>query len=323
MVRVADAPGVPAGLGWQRKAFVQAVRGWAWLALIGVLAYVVHQELHRPRLPRGVVGFVDIVYRRAAGRVVRLDLYLPETPPPPGGRPVVLAIHGGGWRGGSKTGYGREIARLAEYGCIVVAPDYQLSRPGVPSWPENLEDLREAVRWVRRHAADYGADPDRIAALGASAGAHLAILLGTNPEVSAGRPSGADGGRRRYLARVQAVVAFYGPTDLRSVLHQSPSAWIPVALLLGGSPAEMPQRYEAASPASHVSEDDPPMLLIYGQADRLVPPDQAQALHAALNRAGVPHRLLLLHAGHGFGLQVGSRDLVPEILAFLQTVWKH
>lgn len=322
-----EVPVSPDRVAPSGEAMVRVFHWAAWLALLSVVVFVVLAERFRPRLPRGVRVYQDIVYRRSAGHAVRLDLYVPEGAVPPGGRPVVLAIHGGGWRGGSKTRYGREIARLAKYGCVVVAPDYRLSRPGAPSWPANFEDVRAAVRWVRRHAVEYGADPNRIAALGASAGAHLAILLGTDSDPANLRKSGIQDdtgpGLNQPSARVQAVIAFYGPTDLRSVLRDNPSAVIPVALLLGGSPAQLPAQYEAASPARHVTADDPPMLLVYGQADRLVPPDQAKQLRAALEKAGVPHRLILLQAGHGFGLRVGGRDLVPDILDFLATVWKH
>jgi dipeptidyl aminopeptidase/acylaminoacyl peptidase len=95
-----------------------------------------------------------------------------------------------------------------------------------------------------------------------------------------------------------------------------------VTLFLGGTPAALPDRYEAASPLRHVTADDPPMLLIHGDDDLLVPPDQSQSLASTLESAGVPHRLILVPgARHGFDFQVGSLDLLPEILAFLESIW--
>jgi acetyl esterase/lipase len=266
-----------------------------------------------------VVAHPDLVYRRAGGRSARLDVYLPADRPPLGGRPAVVVIHGGGWRGGSKSTCRPLASRLAQRGYVVFSVDYLLSRPGHPSWPENLADVRQAVRWVRGHAGDYGVDPARIAALGASAGGHLAALLGTVPAASAdGRGAGDSG------ATVQAVIDFYGPADLVR-LHDGPQApTLALDLLIGAEPAAARRRYEAASPLRHVSPGDPPMLLIHGSDDRLVPPDQSQLLASALERAGVAHRLIVVAgARHGFGFRVGPRDLLPEVLAFLDSVWNQ
>src|SRR5579864_738404 len=171
------APQSAGGMSW----FANVLRWLAWGAIVGVAGVFVRAEADRPDLPDGVEVYTDIVYRRVAGRQVALDVYVPVLPAPPRGRPAVLAIHGGGWRGGTKNDYGREVARLAQHGYVVVSVDYQLSRSESPSWPQNFEDVREAVRWVRRHAQDFGVDPSRIAAMGSSAGGHLAALLGTAP----------------------------------------------------------------------------------------------------------------------------------------------
>jgi acetyl esterase/lipase len=205
-------------------------------------------------------------------------------------------------------------AALAEHGYVVVAIDYALSRPSVPSWPANLEDLREAVRWVRRHAADYGVDPDRIAAMGASAGGHLAALLGAFPDASPGTTA--------QSARVQAVIDFYGPSDLGALAAASPRARGSLKLYLGGTPQDFPERYAAASPVRHLGRDSPPMLLIHGDDDRLVPLEQSQRLAAALEATGVRHELIVLPGlRHGFDFLAGSRDLLPDILAFLESAW--
>ena len=300
----------------------------AWAALLGLTALLVRAEVERPTLPRGVIAYTDLVYQRDGDRRARLDIYTPAGARPVRGWPAVLAIHGGGWRGGSKRDYGQMAAALVEHGYVVVAVDYRLSRPGAPSWPANCDDLRAAVRWLRGHAAGYGVDPDRIAVMGASAGGHLAALLATCPEgpssssmphpaipASAAKPPAIS-------ARVQAVIDFYGPSDLPALAAESPPAGRSLALHLGGGPDEVPDRYEAASPARHVTRDTPPMLLIHGAHDWLVPLDQSRRLSAALAAEGVPHRLIVVEgAPHGFDFRVGSRDLLPEILAFLQSAW--
>jgi len=290
----------------------------AWAALLGVTGLLVRAEVERPTLPRGVVAYTDLVYQRDGDRRARLDIYTPAGALPARGRPAVLAIHGGGWRGGSKRGYGPMAAALVEHGYVVVAVDYRLSRPGAPSWPANSDDLRAAVRWLRGHAAVYGVDPNRIAVMGASAGGHLAALLATCPE----GPSPGSEPRPAISARVQAVIDFYGPSDLPALAAESPYAGAALALYLGGGPDDVPDRYEAASPARHVTRDTPPMLLIHGTDDWNVPLDQSRRLSAALAAEGVRHRLIIVEgARHGFDFQVGSRDLLPEVLAFLQSVW--
>jgi len=301
----------------------------AWAGLVGVTGLLVHAEVQRADIPEGVEASLDIVYRRAGDREAKLDVYVPTAEAPPGGRPAILAIHGGGWRGGSKTDFGRMAARLTRHDYVVVSVEYLLSKPGSPSWPANFEDVREAVRWVRRHADGYGIDPDRIVAMGASAGGHLSALLGTYPDgpvAAAGLPSprgGMPANSKAVSARVQAVIDLYGPTDLRGLIESRKQTGGPLHLFLGGGPDRFPGRFEAASPVRHVSSDDPPMLFIHGADDPLVPVAQSEALASALNAAGVPNHLIVIEgARHGFDLKVGGRDLVPEVIAFLDAAWK-
>jgi acetyl esterase/lipase len=279
----------------------------AWSSLAVVTGLLVRAEGHRDVRPDALRVAANLVYRQVTGRSPRLDLYAPPTQPPPGGWPAIVAIHGGGWRGGSRTEYGRSLTRLVDSGLVVAAIDYRLSRPGAPSWPDNVEDVRESVRWLRRHASEYGVDPNRIAAMGASAGGHLAALLGTTADPS---------------SRVEAVIDFYGPTDLSSLFASRKKTANSLSLMLGGGPDEYPERYQEASPIHHVSADSAPMLLIHGTDDRLVPLDQSRTMAEALGRAGVPHRLIVVeHARHGFGLDPQDHDLLPEILAFLDSAW--
>ena len=255
---------------------------------------------HRGAGPRSVR---EVVYRFDGGRPLTLDLLLPGGPAPAGGWPVVVAIHGGGWRRFDKEQYLPKVAALARAGFAVVAPDYTLSAPGRPSWPAAFADVQAAVGWVRSQAPADHFDPSRIAAIGESAGGNLAALLGTEPPAA---------------ARVAAVVDFFGPTDLARLARESPAAAGAVTQFLGGSAAEVPDRDAAASPVDHVTPGAAPMLLVQGTADPVVPPDQSEELAAALAAAGVPERLVLVPgAGHGFGLRVGGLDLLPDVVAFL------
>jgi acetyl esterase/lipase len=256
----------------------------------------------------------DIPYGAGPGAGERLDVYLPRGPIPPGGRPVLIAIHGGGWRRFDKTGYGERIAgAFVDRGYIVVAPNYELSSPARASWPVNLGDVQQAVSWVRAHAAELGINPGHVAAIGESAGANLAALLGTDPGPAGAGPNSD---------RVDAVVAFSAPLDLPALYAESPIAARAVAQFLGGSPHQVRASYAAASPIDHVAPGDPPMLLVHGARDPLVPASQSEMMAAALATAGVRSRLILVRGGHELDFPARYAKLVPRVLEFLNTTWK-
>jgi acetyl esterase/lipase len=284
------------------------VRVTGWAVVLAVTGALLRSQGPRAELPDGVRVDRDLGYGSATHDGGTLDLYRPQGPAPPGGWPVVVAIHGGGWRGGDKGPFGRSLTGLVRHGLAVAAVNYRLSRPDRPIWPANFEAVREAVRWIRHHAPQLGLDGQRIAALGASAGGHLAALLGTETE----DPTTA----------VAAVVDFYGPTDLPELCGPVAAPGGPVALLLGTTAGAAPDLAHSASPAQRVTSRSAPMLIFHGRDDRLIPVEQSSRLANALEAAGVRHRLVLLDdAAHGFGLVVGGHDLTPEILAFLNRSW--
>jgi acetyl esterase/lipase len=300
--------------------------GWAVECLESrVLCATEHALVHAHIAARTAV-VSNVVYEDVAGRRETLDLYLPRGTPPAGGWPVLIAIHGGGWRRFSKDEYGPKVAMMfVPEGIAVVAMNYTLSAPGSPSWPANLEDVRNAVRWARSSALEYGLDPSEFAAIGESAGGHLAALLGTNPDgpiTSGGDPTAGDV-YGPVSARVQGVVDFYGPTSLAALRAQSPQAAPAVVQFLGGTPAQVPQSYADASPVDHVTAASPPMLILQGTSDTLIPSDQPAALALALSSADVPNRLIdVAGAPHGFEFQPSGRKLLVVILAFLRGVWQ-
>jgi acetyl esterase/lipase len=268
----------------------------------------------------------NVVYEDVAGRQETLDLYLPRGTPPAGGWPVLVAIHGGGWRRFDKDEYGPKVAPMfVPEGIAVVAMNYTLSAPGSPSWPANFVDVRNAVRWARASAGEFGLDPNAFAAIGESAGGHLAALLGTNPDgpiTSGGDPAAGDV-YGPVSARVQAVVDFYGPTSLAALQAHSRLAAPAVVQFLGGKPGQVPQSYWDASPVDHVTAASPPMLILQGTADTLIPSGQPAALASALTDVGVVNRLIdVAGAPHGFEFQPSGRKLLTTILAFLRGVWQ-
>ncbi len=255
----------------------------------------------------------NISFPTVDGQSQLLDVYLPRGPAPAGGWPVLIAIHGGGWRRFSKDKYGPGIASaFVPHGYVVVAPDYVLSTPKQPTWPVSFEDVEAAVRWVRNQAAAIDIDPGRVAAIGESAGANLAALLGT-PEAS------DDSGG--VSSQVNAVVAFSTPTDLTALYDESRGGGLAAVQFLGGTPSEVPASYVAASPIDHVSPADAPMLLVHGLEDPLIPVSQSEAMAAALAGAGVRHELVLVNGGHGLDFPEHYANLLPDILEFLAATW--
>jgi acetyl esterase/lipase len=232
-------------------------------------------------------------------RPLELDLYLPAESDGP--VPVVVFLHGGGWRLGSRHLAGpayrgqtpTPFERIAQAGIAVASADYRLS--GEAPWPAQLHDAKAAVRWLRARAGDVGIDPERIAAWGESAGGHLAELLG----LTVGDPALEGGiGVSGPSSAVAAVAAWYAPSDVRAVATDlgidplDPATR--EAQLLGAPAPEVPDAAAQASPLTHVSPAAPPFLLLHGRADRFVPCVQSERLAAELDAAGADVELHLL-----------------------------
>jgi acetyl esterase/lipase len=259
-----------------------------------------------PQLPNVSFPTVD-------GQSELLDVYLPSTPAPAGGYPVMIAIHGGAWRRRDKGEFGQRTAGgFTPEGYAVVAPNYLLAAPGQPSWPVNFEDVQAAVRWVRSQAGTLDFNPDEIVAEGESAGANLAALLG----VYSTRQNGSG-----TSSAVDAVVAVSTPTNLVTLYQQKRYAGGAAAEFLGGPPDRVLANYIAASPIDQISPGDPPMFLVHGRQDPVIPVSQSEEMHAALTAAGVPNELALVDGGHGLDFPTHYSSLVPRIVAFLNAVW--
>jgi acetyl esterase/lipase len=252
-------------------------------------------------LPGAVELREGIVYATPGGVELRLDLFLPRERPV-GGRGVVY-VHGGGWRGGTRRQFWRQAAHMAALGCVGACIQYRL----VPQYafPAQWEDAQAAVRWLRRHAAGYGVDGGRIGAVGGSAGAHLAAMLGTTDTVVDGTSS-----------RAQAVVAFNGAFDLAELLElRTGRARDPVLNLLGGDPAQA----SLASPAWHADARAAPTLLLHGEADETIPIAQSRAFASRLQQFGVAARVYAEPgAAHGFFNRTPYyQRTLPEMERFL------
>lgn len=263
----------------------------------------------------------DLAYATSRGETLHLDLI---TPPGPGPFPLVVLFHGGAWTRGDEDWMTGLAQRLAAEGWAAAAVEYRLVDGSAHRWPGPIADARCAVRWLRAHADDHRLDPDRFAAMGGSAGGHLAALLAT-----AADDSSLDGecSLTRHSAEVRGAVAFYAPHDLRASAPWSDPADGVITKLLGGSRHEHAERAAAASPQAQVDVRDPPLLLVHGTADGIVEPAQSRRMRDAARRAGVPVALVEVEGGrHGFHLIGGNRSHRAagcSALAFLRQVFEE
>lgn len=254
----------------------------------------------------------DLVYARLGPRALTLDLYLPEDVPPP--HPLLVWIHGGAWRMGSKEN--PRALPLVQHGYAVASLEYRLSQEA--RFPAQLHDCKAAVRWLRTRAEQFGLDPTRFGAWGGSAGAHLAALLGVTAGVA---DLEGDFGPDKASSAVQAVCDWYGPSDFLHMNdepgvmdHNAPDS--PESQLIGAPIQERPDLVTKANPITYVHQGAPPFLIMHGTADKVVLPNQSVLLHEALVGAGVTSTLILLGGlGHGFP---GDHGRWPEIYGYVR-----
>jgi acetyl esterase/lipase len=249
-----------------------------------------------------------VVFGTAGERELRCDVFTP-----PGDvvdAPAVLLVHGGGWRQGDRTqlhGYGIMLGRS---GYVCVACEYRL----VPSatWPEQLHDVKAAIRWMRANAESLHIDPDRIVVEGNSAGAHLALMVAGTPNVPEFE---GDGGNRGVSTHVSAVIAVYPPTHF-SVGEYTRGATPLVAMCDDGGTEEIAL---AASPLTYALEGFPPTMLVHGTKDEVVHPLATVRMYEALTKAHVPVEVhLYAEQPHAFDANPKfGRQCAAEMLLFL------
>ncbi len=245
-------------------------------------------------LPPGARILTNLAYVPNGTERQKLDLYLPATGT---NLPLIVWVHGGGWMEGSKEN--PPGLHLLVHGFAMASINYRLSQDAI--FPAQLVDCKAAIRWLRAHALEHGIDPNHIGVWGASAGGHLAALLGT----TGGVKEFDQGENLGVSSRVQAVCDWFGPTDLTQITnqpsdinHAAPDS--PEARLLGGPIAQNTTKAQRANPIRYITKDDPPFLIMHGDKDTVVPLEQSQLLAEALQKAGVP---VVFHVvpggGHG------------------------
>lgn len=257
---------------------------------------------------------VDITYATIDGTELKLDLYLPAGATKP---KLIVWVHGGAWRSGSKADV--PIRGLLDAGYAIASVDYRLS-PVAP-FPAQVHDIKAAIRYLRAKEKEYGYDAGRIAIAGSSAGGHLAALVGVSNGHS--ELEGKVGEHLGESSDVQAIVSFFGMSNLTTILAQSTPHGLKVRvpalqLLLGGQPEEKPDLARLASPVFHVDAKDPPLLLLHGDQDPQAPINQSHELQGRYDAAGVSCRFVVVHGGKHGGSEFFNAErlkLVQEFLA--------
>jgi acetyl esterase/lipase len=240
----------------------------------------------------------DIVYADAGGKKLLLDLYMPSGTKDPY---LIVWIHGGAWRSGSKES---PPLGLVSAGYALASINYRLSEEAV--FPAMIHDIKAAIRFLRGNAKKYGYRPDKIIIWGSSAGGHLAALVGTTNNDKA-----LEGTLGNYLTEsssVQVILDFYGPTNFLTILKQSTTHGVSVRapalkLLLGKPVEEVPELAKQASPVYQVDASDPPLLIVHGDQDIQVPVNQSLELMAVYKKLSLTVQTEFIPgADHGDGI---------------------
>ena len=258
--------------------------------------------------PAGAVH-ENVAYGVAHGTTLLLDIFEPAGDNSGKARPTVILVHGGGWTSFDKSTMRNLAQFLARNGFVGVPVDYRLFQDDASRWPAQLDDVQRAVRWIRANAAKYNIDPNRIGAYGHSSGGQLALLLGM-----VDTRDNSDAALAKYSSKVQAVVDASGPTDFTKHVNDDSRKFL--ASFLGADFAQDPKVWRDASPISHVSKTNAPILLIHGTRDNMVPIAEAEALNDALTKAGANVQFLRLNSDHVFREPGVHRQLAVETRAF-------
>ena len=292
------------------------------LAMLSLVSAVHAAE---PALAAGAKLLKDVAYL-APERKEKLDVYLPAPTADGKFSPAVVWIHGGGWTGGTKEeARAKEICMtLVNAGYVALNIDYRL---GDGAWPACLLDCKNAIRFLRTHAAEYRVDPDRIGVAGGSAGGHLALMVGFTTGKKEFEPTAPYPG---VSSAVRCVIDMYGPADLLTRRETStngePTATRKLmgnSLKVFGAKSDTDEVLREASPVTHLAKGGPAVLVLHGHADPTVDYPQSEELVRVMKERGVEHEAVFLDGvGHTFDWETWNkkplpRDLRPVALAFL------
>ncbi len=237
-----------------------------------------------PEVSDGVLFRSKVVIGKAGTRDLTADVFTPENIPSKP-RPAIVFLHGGSWLFGSPSQFHYHSDYLAsKYGFLALSVDYRLS--GEAQFPAALQDAKCAIRWVRSHAKKLNIDPKRVVIRGGSAGGHLSSMVATTAGVKAYE---GNGGHREFLSHANAAVIFNGEFDMWDLVKKK-SLIDAMNQFIGGTPDQMPEKYDELSSIKRVDGQTPATLLIHGTEDRCVSHEQAVAFFLMLVPCSVAGR---------------------------------
>ncbi len=259
---------------------------------------------------------IDVTYARYGNRTLEMDIYRPKDVE--GNLPAIICVHGGGWGKGSKINHAKPAQGLAALGFVTATISYRLS--GELPFPAQIQDCKAAVRFLRANAKEYGIDPDKIGAIGHSAGGHLVALLATSGEVS---ELEGEGGNADFSSAIQAAVPMGAQTDFMSERNREKSKEADIwQQFLSGSQEEQPETYRLASPMTHLDKNDPPCWFITGEKDD--PSTHADEFREQMKEFGIESNLTVIQgAPHPFTTQqVWFDEMLDTAGAFFEKTLK-
>ncbi len=254
----------------------------------------------------------DVAYERIGDVTEAMDIYQPSQTGVV--YPAVILVHGGGWSAGDKKDFTTLGEGLARAGYVAFNVNYRLATAEGNKYPAQLDDVQTAVRWIRAHAKEYDINPNKLGALGASAGGHLVALLGTMDT-----RNNSDKALSKYSSRVDCVVDFFGPADFtpKHVKNYNPLVMNILVNFFGKTPQEAPALYREASPVTHINSKTVPFLIFQGTSDPLVPYSQSVELYNDLKAKHIEAKLVLFKGeGHGFSKPEDNQTALKDTLAF-------
>jgi acetyl esterase/lipase len=268
----------------------------------------------------------NIEYARHDGAALMGDLYAPEAP---GRYPAIVAVHGGGWQLGTRDSYRSWGPYLAARGYALFAVGYRLSKPGEPSYPAAVHDIRAAVQFLKGRGEGLKADPDRIALMGDSAGAHLAALVALAGDHATFAGAYRDDACAALSAKVKAAVCIYGIYDMVAQWNHDLTPRLRDSIcekFLGAAPIENRRVYFESSPMSYVTTDNnaTAFLLSWGTEDDIVDCKQSEDFLTALKQARFYARTVVMQGAGHFWMSDAIEEptstpgyLAPRLLRFL------
>ena len=265
--------------------------------------------------PKGTVLYGNILYANDTVKKHLLDVYLPATGK--SSYPVVIWIHGGAWMSNDKyadMGYMTQTLKsLIDSGYAVASIDYRWSTQAI--FPAQIQDCNQALEFLYQNASKYKLDRNRFALMGFSAGGHLANLLGLSDDNKV-KDFYASGERPHF--KIKLVLDFYGPSDFFTLKgNDNKDPYNPITLLLGGMVSDKTSLAKEASPVTYIDKNDPPFLIVQGEKDESVNPDQSISLNSKLNAAGVKSEVIIVPGAPHYGVMFDAENIRDRIFYLL------